>query len=141
MKRLLTPVLSLCLVASACLFTSCDNKRDTNGDLGGMWQLTQWRDASDSLIATNEDAIYYSFELTLMKIQRKGYPTYLATFSHTPDSLILTAAYLRPDETLVPFSSLALLGVPADGRFLVQTLNSSNMVLSGQSGTLVFRKY
>ena len=37
---------------------SCENFRDTNGELGGMWQLQQWRTLSlsgeiDSLVANN----------------------------------------------------------------------------------------
>ncbi len=129
----------ICLLA--CL-SSCENKRDTNGDLGGMWQLTEWRDQADSVVATNEQQIYYHFQLELMKIQRIGDGTYyLARFTHTQDSLIVDSIYNRPDEELVSFEDMREYGIPRDGRFHVDALSDSHLVLSSQEGTLTFRKY
>ncbi|MCD8301805.1 MAG: lipocalin-like domain-containing protein [Prevotellaceae bacterium] len=133
---------AIIIVAVLACMLSCENKRDTNGDLGGMWQLTEWRDTADSLIATNEDGFYYHFQLQLMKIQHMGDGTYyLARFTHTADSLIVNEIYNRPDEEVVSLSDMKAYGIPADGRFHVDALSDSHMVLSGSEGTLVFRKY
>ncbi|MCD7721033.1 MAG: lipocalin-like domain-containing protein [Prevotellaceae bacterium] len=136
------PKAALCLLAALASLASCDNKRDTNGDLGGMWQLTEWRDQRDSLVATNKQQIYYSFQLELMKIQRIGDGTYyLALFTHTQDSLIVLSIYNRPDEELVSLEDMREYGIPQDGRFHIDALSESHLVLSGQEGTLAFRKY
>jgi len=49
-------------VAVVLFMTSCD-KWDCNGDLDGMWQLTEWRDKDNNVKATKEDMIFYSFQL------------------------------------------------------------------------------
>ena len=44
-------------------FASCA-KMDDNGDLGGQWQLTEWRDkATGAIKATKETGIYYALQL------------------------------------------------------------------------------
>ncbi|MCD8266463.1 MAG: lipocalin-like domain-containing protein [Prevotellaceae bacterium] len=129
------------LAVLICLLASCENKRDTNGDLGGMWQLTEWRDTQDSVVATNEQRIYYSFQLQLMKIQRSGVGTFLALFTHTPDSLFVDSVYSRPYDERVSFEDVSECGIPKDGKFRVDALSDSHLVLSSPEGTLTFRKY
>ena len=86
-KFILTPILLL-LTLSAC-----DNKRDHNGDLGGMWQLTEWRSPEGTTLATKADQIFYSVQLNLIRFRDYDDGTlgdyYLAYFRHTPDSLIV----------------------------------------------------
>ncbi len=124
--------------AIACLL-ACENKRDTNGDLGGMWQLTEWR--RDTVVATNEDGIYYHFQLQLMKLQKLGQGYHLARFAHTGDSLIVGEVYSQPFDSVVGRDELRIYGVPEDGKFHIDALTDSRMVLSGAEGTLTFRKY
>ncbi len=123
-----------------CLF-SCENMRDHNGDLGGMWQLLEWK-RDTTVVATNEDGIYYHFELKLMKLQHigDGYH-YLARFTHTHDSLIVGEVYSQPFDSIVSISELKKFGVPEDGRFHVDALSDSHMILSSEEGTMKFRKY
>ncbi len=124
----------------ACLL-ACDNKRDTNGDLGGMWQLTEWMQC-DTVRATNEDGIYYHFQLQLMKLQHIGHGHYyLARFTHMGDSLIVGEVYSQPFDSIVSISNLKDFGVPDDGRFHVDALTDSRMILSSGEGTMTFRKY
>ncbi len=123
-----------------CLF-SCENMRDHNGDLGGMWQLLEWK-KDTTVVATNEDGIYYYFELKLMKLQHigDGY-YYLARFTHTHDSLIVGEVYSQPFDSIVSNSDLKKFGVPEDGKFHVDALSDSHMMLSSEEGTMRFRKY
>lgn len=133
------------LILVAVMFTtaSCD-KVDDNGDLGGMWQLTEWRALpSGEVRATKTDAIFYSVQLNLMKFSiYNDMDTYhLARFSHRNDSLILGKIYARPDEKEVPATELAKYGVPPSGAFAIDNLTSSSMTLRSDSAVLTFRKY
>ena len=122
MKALQITIL-LCLV----MMWSCD-KADDNGALGGMWQLTEWKTVPDgNVVATKEDAIFYSVQLDLMKFSRNNdISTYhLARFSHKGDSLFVGKAYARPLEK---------------GGFAIE-LSSKHMVLRSKEAVLKFRKY
>ncbi len=135
MKRLFLITTVLC-----CLL-SCENKRDHNGDLGGMWQLLEWR-KDTTVVATNEDGIYYHFQLKLMELRHLGDDYYyLARFTHTHDSLIVDEVYSQPFDSIVSISDLKDFGVPADGRFHIDALSDSHMILSSEEGSMRFRKY
>lgn len=138
-KFILTPILLL-LTLSAC-----DNKRDHNGDLGGMWQLTEWRSPEGTTLATKADQIFYSVQLNLIRFRDYDDGTlgdyYLAYFRHTPDSLIVYRPVNYAKDSLVSLHDLARYGVPANGRFHIDALNGDMMILSSPSGTINFRKY
>ena len=135
MQRLLFLLLPLVLLT---LLTGCDNKRDSS-DLAGQWQLLEWRDASDAVVRTKEDGIYYCFQLSLLELDATRYCKY----QQTPDSLILLGAYknMYNTDTPVPFTEFAHFGIPEDGRFGIDALNDDDLVLSGKSGVLRFRRY
>lgn len=127
--------LLLILLAVLC---GCENKRDSS-DLAGQWQLLEWRDASGKTVGTKEDGIYYRFQLSLLQLEFSYYCKYV----ETPDSLILLGAYKNKYnvDTQVPFSEFAEFGIPQDGRFGIDALNGDDLVLSGKSGVLRFRRY
>lgn len=109
----------LCALAFAGLagVSSCE-KMDDNGDLGGNWQLISWERLSDgSLVATNADSIFYTFQGKLMKTQRMSQPDFfLATFRTTTDSLVMLNIYASPYDSLVAPSALSAYGVSPSGR-------------------------
>lgn len=123
------------LLAVLC---GCENKRDSS-DLAGQWQLLEWRDASGKTVGTKEDGIYYCFQLSLLQLGYNNFCKYV----ETPDSLILLGAYKNKYnvDTQVPFSEFAEFGIPQDGRFGIDALNDDDLVLSGKSGVLRFRRY
>ncbi len=127
------------------IFTACELKRDMNDDLGGMWQLTLWTDAQGDTVATNENAIYYHFQMKLMKLDRwdgRGLTNeVLARFKHEGQKLTITQAYLRPDDSTIDLSTLKDYGIPQDGCFNIDALTDDRMQLSSPEGTLCFRKY
>lgn len=127
--------LPLVLLAVLC---GCENKRDSS-DLAGQWQLLEWRDASGKTVGTKEDGIYYRFQLSLLQLEF----SYICKYVETPDSLILQGAYknMYNTDTPVPFTEFAEYGIPEDGRFGIDVLNSDDLVLSGKSGVLRFRRY
>lgn len=140
-KRL---IIGGCLV-SMLSFASCENKRDDNGDFGGMWQLTEWRDPSNNTIATNSSGIYYKVRKQLIQFQRLpgGQANFQsAYFRFTNDSLCIYHIVNYPSDTLCTPEILAPFGFPPNGRLHVDALSSKKMVLSSQeTGTLHFRKY
>ena len=124
-------------------FLACD-KLDDNGDLGGLWQMTEWKSLPDGTIkATKQDAIFYAVQLDLMKfsINYDDETYHLARFKHKGNTLEIGTVYTRPDETIVPASALAKYGVPASGKFIIDKLSSSEMVLRSDDAILKFRKY
>lgn len=129
---------SLLILLTVLVLTSCDNKRDSSA-LYGQWQLLEWRDASDAVVATKEDGIYYHFQLSLLQLDF----LYICKYQETPDQIIFIGAYKNAynTDTPIPFTDLKKYGIPSDGVFHIDVLDDDNMVLSGESGTLVFRKY
>ena len=127
--------LPLVLLAVLC---GCENKRDSS-DLAGQWQLVEWRDASGKTVGTKEDGIYYRFQLSLLELNSTSFCKYV----ETPDSLIFLGAYKNKynTDTPVPFTEFAEYGIPEDGRFGIDALNGDDLVLSGKSGVLRFRRY
>lgn len=131
------------LVYCVILLGSCA-KGDQNGDLDGMWQMTQWRDkATGDTIKTQQDGIFYCVQLNLIKIQEGGVGNYhyLAYFRQTSDSLILGKTVKWPAETDAEENELAQYGVPANKRFHIEALTDKNLVLSSEQSILTFRKY
>lgn len=130
--------LLLALFATAC------NKWDCNGDLDGMWQLTEWRTANDEVKATKQNMIFYSFQLHMAGFRKKN--DYVRT------SLEVTSEQIRiydpieyvggGHDEIQPMSVLQQYGVPEDGIFRIEVLSGSRMVLktNGQD-ILSFRKY
>lgn len=129
---------SLLILLTVLLLPSCDNKRDSS-ELAGQWQLIEWRDAPDGVVRTKEDGIYYSFQLSLLELNY----TLFCKYTETPDSLIFEGAYRNQynTDTPIPYTDLAKYGIPSDGRFGIDVLNDDDLVLSGKSGVLRFRRY
>ena len=132
------------------LSTGCENKRDDSGSLGGMWQLTEWR-ASDGTIAYQkpDTTLYYKVRQNLLMLQELPGETdsYFLTYYHrTPDSLVIDRPYkivnnAERDTVLHPIADLRRYGIPANGRLHIDILRSDRMLLSGEEGKLLFRKY
>lgn len=135
----------VCLILSIVMLSACDNKRDNNGDFGGYWQMVEWRDSFDEVVATKEDRIFYSVQLNLMKFHKitdNYYDYYLSYFNRTKDSLIVYRPVKFTNDSIVSLSDLARYGVPSDGRFHIDVLNEEHMQLSSpETGVLFFRKY
>jgi len=135
----------LTLILGLAVLTACENKRDDNGDLGGMWQMVEWRDAQDRTVANKDDMIFYSVQLKLIELRDYNDGTlgdyYLAYFRHTTDSLIIYHPVNYAKDSLVSLQDLSRYGVPADGRFHIDALTDDKMILSSTQGTMNFRKY
>ena len=126
--------------------TGC-NKWDCNGDLDGMWQLTEWRDAEGGVMATKESMIFYSFQLEMASFRkRSGNQLYIRSSMKTSPGKILIYDPIEyvgsGHDALLPMSVLSVVGVPEDGILYVEVLTGSTMVLktNGQD-VLTFRKY
>ena len=126
--------------------TSCD-KWDCNGDLDGMWQLTEWRDKDNAVKATKRDMIFYSFQLQMASFRKQSGERFFirTSMAASPEQIKIydPIEYAgNGHDAVQPMSVLAPVGVPEDGIFQIQVLTGSTMVLktSGQD-VLTFRKY
>lgn len=137
-------------ILSLFLQTSCENKRDDSGTLGGMWQLVEWRNADGSIAYDKPGKhIYYKIRSNLLMLQELPgeVDTYFMTYYHMEDeNLVINQPYtIVKDAELdtIPYTIDALrkYGIPGNGRLHIDVLKSDKMVLSGEEGTLRFRKY
>ncbi|MBQ7742346.1 MAG: lipocalin-like domain-containing protein [Bacteroidaceae bacterium] len=133
--------------ALLCGVTSCDKVED-NGRFAGMWQLTEWKRLPDGQVVADRyksiyhkeyDGIYYSVQLDLMAFN--GRSQYLARFRRTADSLFIGTVYHGPKDDIVDYDALADYGVPGDGKFAIDKLTRSALVLRSDTAQLTFRKY
>ena len=117
---------------------------DENGDLDGMWQLTEWNDrTTNAPRATKNDQIFVCFQIKVMKFVRMNQKHYyLSNFIHRNDSIIVGKTIEYPADTIVSMDTLTMgFAVPANRRFHIDELSSSHMQLSTASDILRFRKY
>lgn len=129
-----------------CSLISCENKRDINGDLDGMWQMIEWKNENGITIKDKKSRIFYNVQLKLIQFRdfnesaekKNVIHTY---FRHTPDSLIIFHPVNYGTGQVIPLSDLKKYGVPEDGGFHIDALNENNMILSSEEGTLYFRKF
>lgn len=150
MKRISYFIRTGSLFIGALLFAgigicSCD-KLDENGKLDGNWQLLEWKvKATNEVVATNTSSkIFYTIKLDLIKMQNMEsdkLPYYHSTFHYTKDSLFIDRVYQRPLDNEVPCDSLVTFGGTPSGKYAIETLTNSKMVLSNELNTLSFRKY
>ena len=121
----------------------CD-KWDCNGDLDGMWQMTEWRDADGAVKATKEDMIFYSFQLQMASFQKHS-KLIRTSMKATPEQIYIFDPVKYKGgghDDIRPMSELATYGVPEDGIFLIRVLTHSTMQLETNSqNILTFRKY
>lgn len=132
------------LFSMVLLLCCCDGmKWDENGDLDGMWQMTEWRDNhTGNIVKTNKDGYYYCFQLKLLKFQEKDKGShYLSHFKRTGNSLLVEAPVFYPDEEKRPMEELAKYGIPSNGRLTIDLLNSERLQLSTEDAVMLFRKY
>jgi hypothetical protein len=132
-------------MAVTMTMTSCD-KWDCNGNLDGMWQLTEWRDVDNNVKATKEDMIFYSFQLQMASFRKNSSEFYLrASLEVSPEQIRIYDPFDyvgNGHDKIKPMSMLSAVGVPEDGIFLIQVLTGNAMELKTNAGeTLVFRKY
>lgn len=145
MKNILYYIIFLTFTAG---IFSC-SKQDCNGDLDGMWQLTEWKDSQGSVVATKENMIFYSFQLQMMRFDRKTTPYLycLSSFEYQGDRIRIfrpiTIDSDNPGHDLVhEMSYLFPVGVPLDGVMHIERLTSRELILTCPStGVMKFRKY
>lgn len=125
---------------------SC-NKWDCNGDLDGSWQMTEWRDKDGNVKATQEDMIFYNFQLQMASFRKTGGDNFLLNtmLEATPEQIRIYDPQIYGGDghdVMQPMSMLAFIGVPDDGIFFIEVLTGSKMQLKTKAGeTLIFRKY
>ena len=159
MHRLFLTLSCLALLLGAATLASCD-KTPMNGDLDGMWRLTEMHskptaDAPTySLQAILEaQRIFWNFQLRLLSIQNHDglanseTNETVARFEHSGNRLHVTHTYIhhRAEDILITdpaTTQLEHVGIRGcSSSFEVKCLTSKRMVLCSERDSLVFRKY
>ena len=159
MHRLFLTLSCLALLLGAATLASCD-KTPMNGDLDGMWRLTEMHskptaDAPTySLQAVLEaQRIFWNFQLRLLSIQNHDglanseTNETVARFEHSGNRLHVTHTYIhhRAEDILITdpaTTQLEHVGIRGcSSSFEVKCLTSKRMVLCSELDSLVFRKY
>lgn len=145
------------------LMLSCEDFRDNNGDLGGEWQLQEWRTRStsgeiDSLVANNvtgdstlknQRRLYYSIHRDVFQIRDAATfnnMRYFCSYEKTADSLILKDVVDSNGDLFISsaendYDRLKTFGVPQDGRFQYQIVDHNRLLLRYKDNILSFRRY
>ena len=159
MHRLFLTLSCLALLLGAATLASCD-KTPMNGDLDGMWRLTEMHskptaDAPTySLQAVLEaQRIFWNFQLRLLSIQNHDglanseTNETVARFEHSGNRLHVTHTYIhhRAEDILITdpaTTQLEHVGIRGcSSSFEVKCLTSKRMMLCSERDSLVFRKY
>ena len=159
MHRLFLTLSCLALLLGAASLASCD-KTPMNGDLDGMWRLTEMHskptaDAPTySLQAVLEaQRIFWNFQLRLLSIQNHDSLANsetnetVARFEHSGNRLHVTHTYIhhRAEDILITdpaTTQLEHVGIRGcSSSFEVKCLTSKRMMLCSERDSLVFRKY
>ena len=159
MKHLAIILISL----TGLLMLSCENFRDNNGDLGGEWQLLEWRTRSmtgniDSLVANNirednslenQKKLYYSIHRDVFQIRDAtnfNNLRYFCSFEKTADSLILKDVVDSDGKVFISasehdYTKLKNYGIPHDGCLQYSLPDDNSLVLSDQDNIILLRRY
>ena len=141
MKRHIIIYIAFC----AILTIACENKRDSNGDLGGMWQMTEWRDRQSNVVATKEDRIFLAFRNQLarfMQMPKGGTYYFLSEFKRDGDSIRFFHIVNYPTDTIAGNHELLPYRIGPNASMKIERLTSESLILSnGETGTIIYRKY
>lgn len=159
MHRLFLTLSCLALLLGAATLASCD-KTPMNGDLDGMWRLTEMHSKPTADAPTyslqadlRAQRIFWNFQLRLLSIQNHDSLANsetnetVARFEHSGNRLHVTHTYIhrRAEDILITDPATTQLeGVGIRGcssSFEVKCLTSKRMVLCSERDSLVFRKY
>jgi hypothetical protein len=117
-----------------------------------MWQLLEWRATDGSIIYIKPDntnaTIYYKIRNNLLMLQElpgESESYFLTYYQQAEGCIIINKDKIfnnaERDTVSHDVSDIHKYGIPADGRLHIDALTSDKMVLSGEEGTLRFRKY
>ena len=134
---------------------SCEDFRDHNGDLGGMWQLVEWKVLSDDkenaiIKATNADGIYYSIHRNLIQFTHclpdaplyQGYSDRILGYMEiSGNQLVVKNIVYNYDDQFADNKKRAEYGIPEDGIYTILSISNKKLVLKYNDNTLTFRKY
>lgn len=159
MHRLFLTLSCLALLLGAATLASCD-KTPMNGDLDGMWRLTEMHSKPTADAPTyslqavlGTQRIFWNFQLRLLSIQNHDglanseTNETVARFEHSGNRLHVTHTYIhhRAEDILITdpaTTQLEHVGIRGcSSSFEVKCLTSKRMVLCSERDSLVFRKY
>lgn len=159
MHRLFLTLSCLALLLGAATLASCD-KTPMNGDLDGMWRLTEMHSKPTADAPTyslqavlGAQRIFWNFQLRLLSIQNHDglanseTNETVARFEHSGNRLHVTHTYIhhRAEDILITdpaTTQLEHVGIRGCScSFEVKCLTSKRMMLCSERDSLVFRKY
>lgn len=144
--------LLLLLLSCIVLLGSCDIHTSDNGDLDGLWCLTQVDSLHNGVsVEYRDQRVFWAFTAGLMTTRQMPYiehDEYLHHFEREGSNLRVKDAYLSDrvnGDRLITADSLFVLrpsGINTlPEQFAIQQLSGNDMVLSGSTLRLHFEKY
>lgn len=127
-------------------FTGC-GKIDKNGDLDGMWQLTELENLTTHTIeADKNNGIYWNVQLDILNIKdRNNQKEYYCRFNHNDNLLTITNCYRFDNgiEVIPEVNDMLLYAFDGnnEGYFTIEQLSNEHLILKTDNYRLIFRKY
>lgn len=144
-------IFTIALFTAAMVFTSCgmDIETSGNGDLDGMWSLTQVDSTATGVSANvRELRLFWSVQHKLLQLRdyQEQNPMCLLRFEKNGQQLTLSSPFLynrdEGDQPIDDISVLAPYGINTmPETFQIQKLNSDKMVLKTDIVTLYFTRF
>ena len=155
MKKPLTYINKVCMAALLMLTAACELHTSNNGDLDGLWQLTQMDTLSTGRSADMKSTrIFWAVQADLLEMKDlstdQTYIPIFFRFRHQGDTLVLSEpiADLRyispesPDSIITSPATLHFYGIRQLRDTLhVLRLDSEKLTLQSRHYRLYFRKY
>lgn len=132
------------------LMTSCDKETSDNGNLDGLWQMTQMQDKTTDVAKSDmrSSGITWAFQGHILELRdlKKGNQDIIMSFNHDGNKLKVFAPYrVDRDSDDIVINDVTLLlpyGIGnTTAEYNVTELSGSCMILDDDVWHLEFRKY
>lgn len=129
------------------LMTSCDIEMSDNGNLDGLWQMTEMQETGKEAIDMRETGTIWGFQFRLLELRNKSNQYgFLCRFEHKDGHLRVYEPYdQKHDESDDPVTDATILNpfglYTTSEDFQIEALTSSNLTIKSDKVRLKFRKY
>lgn len=129
------------------LMTSCDFEMSGNGNLDGLWQMTEMQETGKEAVDVRETGTVWGFQFRLLELRNKSdLYGFLCRFEHKDGHLRVYEPYRQKhDESDDPVTDASILNsfglYTTSEDFQIEALTSNAMTIKSDNVKLKFRKY
>lgn len=127
--------------------TSCEIEMSDNGNLDGLWQMTEMQETGKEAIDMRETGTIWGFQFRLLELRSKSNQYgFLCRFEHKDGHLKVYEPYIQKhDESDNPVTDATILNpfglYTTSEDFQIEALTSSCLTIKSDKVRLKFRKY